>query len=282
MTPEEIADELERIIQRAVSGMAGDFGKAEREALDALLAELSRLTTTPDGRIKPTKANLSVRQRLRDLVNRVLFGASFASGVDRLNQAIEDSIKIMTEYLSQYSTFRESGALEVLTQSAIETVERAFSENGLFGPVGERIDGLLNDAIISGSTVRDLVASLRDYFDTNPMANLSRINFQTVATDLVGQFHRAYFKAAGDRVGLQWYRYVGGRIDSTRAFCKERTGKYFHRSEVEAWSDLNWEGKIDGTNAETIFTFAGGYNCRHTLVPVLAKVVPAEDRARIL
>lgn len=31
---------------------------------------------------------------------------------------------------------------------------------------------------------------------------------------------------------------------------------------------MNWDGKMSGTNSTTIFSYAGGYNCRHKLYPV--------------
>lgn len=70
-------------------------------------------------------------------------------------------------------------------------------------------------------------------------------------------------------------------MDTTRPFCKARAGKFFHRSEVEAWASMDWAGKMAGTDARTIFVTRGGYNCQHSLLPVSKFAVPAADRARI-
>ena len=77
-------------------------------------------------------------------------------------------------------------------------------------------------------------------------------------------------------LGLTWYRYIGGVIRTSRDFCIERDGGYYHQEEIEEWADEDWDGKIDGTDAETIFSYCGGYNCRHDLIPVHESSVPNE------
>jgi hypothetical protein len=79
---------------------------------------------------------------------------------------------------------------------------------------------------------------------------------------------------AADELGLTWYRYIGGVINTTREFCNERNNEYYHQDEIEDWADEDWDGKIEGTDSETIFSFCGGWNCRHELIPVLDSEVP--------
>ncbi len=61
-------------------------------------------------------------------------------------------------------------------------------------------------------------------------------------------------------LGLTWYRYIGGVIQTSRDFCIERDGGYYTQEEVAGWADEDWPGKIEGTNAETVFSYCGGYN----------------------
>jgi len=82
-------------------------------------------------------------------------------------------------------------------------------------------------------------------------------------------------------LGLVWYRYIGGVIQTTREFCEERDGEYYHEDEIAEWADEDWDGKIDGTNAENIFSYCGGWNCRHSVIPVHESMVPEEDLKRM-
>jgi hypothetical protein len=102
-----------------------------------------------------------------------------------------------------------------------------------------------------------------------------------VAHDRFATTDRAYMQAAADELDIQWFRYAGGEIEQTRDFCSERLGQVFHRSEIAAWADLQWAGKMHGTDTETIFKNLGGYRCNHSLTWVAESDVPDDVRARV-
>jgi len=43
---------------------------------------------------------------------------------------------------------------------------------------------------------------------------------------------------------------------------------------------LYWEGERYGTNAQTIFSYRGGYTCNHILTAVFNENVPEDVKAR--
>jgi hypothetical protein len=73
----------------------------------------------------------------------------------------------------------------------------------------------------------------------------------------------------------------------------------WHRREIEEWGrraaageDLDgngnpgWAGMVEGTNAQTIFLYLGGWyggreGCRHVLIPQSRLAVPQEDLDRM-
>jgi hypothetical protein len=103
---------------------------------------------------------------------------------------------------------------------------------------------------------------------------------------------RSYAAAVNEELGIEYFQYLGGEIATTRPFCEHREGEIYHRKEIEAWgagensagiNDIRngtWDGRIDGTDSRSIFTFVGGWNCRHFLVPVIKQRVPASVIAR--
>jgi hypothetical protein len=69
---------------------------------------------------------------------------------------------------------------------------------------------------------------------------------------------------------------------SGELYYEKRNGKYYHRTEIEAWvKEDDWSGQIQGTNEQNIFVFAGGWNCRHSIVGVPKALVPKEDIERV-
>jgi len=107
-----------------------------------------------------------------------------------------------------------------------------------------------------------------------------------VAYDAFAVSDRTYTNTVSNVLGIEWYFYSGGTIDDTRDFCQERIGKYFHKKEVEGWGENKsccglkypnsngWQGRNTLTNKTTIFTLAGGYNCKHSISPVSLRSVP--------
>ena len=81
-------------------------------------------------------------------------------------------------------------------------------------------------------------------------------------------FNREYLQTISEDLGMRHYLYQGTIIGDTRQFCQSRAGKYFTKEEVERWASQTWDGKMAGTNSTTIFSYAGGYNCRHKLWPI--------------
>lgn len=87
--------------------------------------------------------------------------------------------------------------------------------------------------------------------------------------DSVMTFSREYNMVVAGDLNLQYYFYAGTLISDSRPFCKARAGRYYKKSEVEGWANLgNWDGRKAGTNKNTIFSFCGGWGCRHELYPV--------------
>lgn len=130
----------------------------------------------------------------------------------------------------------------------------------------------------------------RDVFTKLVKNDLSRDELMIAVSDITGEsFNRVgtivdtglsvvgrqRITEATKDLGLVWYKYIGGVIGTTRDFCLERDGGYYHQSEVESWADEDWEGKIEGTDSENIFSYCGGYNCRHDLIPVDEASVPS-------
>jgi hypothetical protein len=129
---------------------------------------------------------------------------------------------------------------------------------------------LLKANVSVGGTFQDFERQLKDQL------GVYERYAHNVVTDGLNQFNAQTIQQFNVAAGLEFYRYSSGTQDTSRQFCLSRVGKYYHRKEVEAWASQNWDGKRTGTTSNNIFTFRGGYNCRHQLIPVHVSAVPAE------
>jgi hypothetical protein len=102
--------------------------------------------------------------------------------------------------------------------------------------------------------------------------------------------------AVSDDLGMEWYRYVGSNIETTREFCEHLTQKeYIHKSEIQTIltgmidghqcdiyepTGLPY-GMVAGTNEDNFREYRGGWNCGHQLIPVSEGSVPQAIRDKL-
>ncbi len=297
-------------------------------SVDEIIKEkLSRLNTIPDALIT------SVERVQRDLYTRLLELLSSLEKkgdvilqaknnlvkideiIDGLKVALEDpngqyydavknftdEIKIQQGLSTDYfvKVFGDSKPSSFAMDVAITTRKQAANlllgsavESSFFHPVREQI----TNAIISGSSYQETVKTLRDVVigDAKKDGALQS-HVKQIAHDSFAIADRSYATTLANENKAEWFNYRGSEIPTSRPFCKERHGHYYHRKEVEAWGDGKkteglrtpgetgeWSGEMLGTTKKTIFNFAGGYNCRHAIIAVSIARVPKEDIQRAI
>ncbi len=150
----------------------------------------------------------------------------------------------------------------------------------------EQILARLNSNVQIGSNIDDLIADLKEFITGGEegVGALQRYVTQ-VSSDSLTQFNATYNQTITQDLGIEWYKYVGTRIENTRPFCVHHANKYYHKKEVEllgAGKELDGrplsqdelKGRIKGTNSSNIFINRGGWNCRHQFSPISARFVP--------
>jgi hypothetical protein len=123
---------------------------------------------------------------------------------------------------------------------------------------------------------------VRDYVKGTPDFDGRLLSYSKgIVRDALTIYARSFQQSVTADLGLKWYLYAGGLMDTSRPFCVERAGNYYHESEIKAWAHLEWAGKMRGTSESSIFQFVGGYFCGHQLIPVHESIVPKVDLDRI-
>lgn len=278
-----INDRSDRLA-RAPEQLVTRVEKLQRGIFQQVLALLDNLRRTSSGAIERTAENLAVAAQITETLKGVLTGpqylgalAQFASEFDK-SKATQDAIfsKAFPDYTSS-----ELADLTLLTSKAraVELLAGATATSGFLEPLRAAIE----QSVTAGSswleTVQQLSGLINGTADTQ--GKLAK-HVKQVAWDALAVADRSYAEAVASDLGVEWYFYSGTELPTTREFCSERLGKYWHESEIRAWASLDWDGKMaENTNSSTIFQNLGGWNCRHVLVPVATSAVPAEDRARI-
>jgi hypothetical protein len=82
---------------------------------------------------------------------------------------------------------------------------------------------------------------------------------ETIENTSLSGFYRALTVSKSEELGLDLFVYLGPEDEVTREFCAERVGKVYSREEIDRW---------DNGQGLDVWTYLGGYNCRHQLSPI--------------
>lgn len=229
-----------------------------------------------NGSIVINQANLLKIEQITEQIRNVLTEGEFETVVGDLLQEFDTQAAITYKYYDAAFEAFEVPAIanEILAQKKREAVIDLLNSTDqyLTNPMRQS----LSNAVSGGATRKDLVEvfNLLVNGDADTLGRLERATRQIVS-DTFALSDRAVTNTVAEQLGLNWYLYTGGLLDTTRPFCKARNGKYFRKEEVQSWATLgDWAGRMAGTDEKTIFVTAGGYNCQHAILPVSEAAVP--------
>lgn len=181
-------------------------------------------------------------------------------------QALEDSMydEIFEEFLEIYGDraedirsrlgratgvpFEYSGAdldvMDAIINTDFEQVTNAINEIG---------------TTVRQEVIRGAVSGAGAQFDTGELSGRLKNNVETEVRTGEMAFNRTVSNTQAVRLGFDKFRYSGVRDGKNRDFCAERIGETFTLEEIE---------RMDNGQGLDVFSFGGGYNCRHIWVPV--------------
>ena len=270
------------------------------EAMEPLQRRLATRITAALAELETVGGYLVQSEENMAAMSRIIAEARAAFADPQYNAAVAEYVasygatnKAVSEYVGSLGLGEvDAGTMALLSRQwkliAAEylTVGSNFTAT-LWLPISKEVGGY----IATGSRYADLVRSVQGIVVGGEGLGRSEgavLGYaKTAVNDLATVYERAALKTATDEVGAVFFLYQGRGIDTTRAFCKNRQGRYFHTKEVEAWgkdaaAGRHWNGMIEGTNASNVFHYLGGYNCRHLLIPVARRDVPKAEISRMV
>lgn len=274
-------------------GIGDDAATAMDAAVRALMkrasariaAEVATLDTDALGRIRPTAANVQRVNAILDRVSATLFDDQYMAAVTRYLEGLTTVSGTVSD------TLRSLGASDDLL-NAIARRTKVGAASQLLSPTSFRdlltsVSSQLINGIATAAEASAVLQGVADAVDTSGIDRAVRSQIDSAPAAM----QRAQTAAASEQAGIVFYRFQGRPIATTRPWCLAREGKVWHVEEIREWgrqaaAGQGWDGMIDGTNEQTIFTYLGGWYgdraaCRHILLPILRSRVPEEDLARI-
>lgn len=284
MNPDELASVIDALIQGTDTRYSNTIGRLQKDLYNQLSVILKDLELDNEGYIKQNAENRKIMSGAESKIQEVFSSALYTTAVSNYVQTIPkldvQNVRYFKGVDSSFSPKRQF--LTNLQNETIVTIEKYVLRDGLQSQVVQPLIQILNQNINSGGQFSGFLQQVRDYVVGNTQVDGRALSYsRTFLRDALFTYSRTYQQAVTDDLGLEWYLYSGGVMDKTRDFCLERSGNYYHHSEIESWASESWAGKKSGTTESSIFLFAGGWNCSHSIIPVSHLIVPPSDLARI-
>jgi hypothetical protein len=179
-----------------------------------------------------------------------------AAGLERIFEKLAKSYKKELDLLA--TQFKQSTGKDLVLSgtdiTAIETLI-TFETTAQINNVRTQLDS------IRAAIFRQAIAGVRPDVD-RIVAEAGEATAGQIETEIrtnMAGFQRAVTLSKAAEVGAEYFLYIGGIIETSREFCRERDGKVFTAEQIAAWDNGQ------GLPADI---YLGGYNCRHSLRPI--------------
>ncbi len=274
--------------------MATATDKVQLKIWKELLPIINELEVSASGNIIQSDNNVARIGIIVDKLNDALGGKEYQNVIKTFLNSIDEGVVLTNEVAQKFDpafepTAAQNKLLQISKTNAIDTFIGSGLKNNVTQPFVEQ----LVTNISARAPLKETINALEGVIlgtEANDGALLRHIKTTALTAQAVAD--RSYSAAINETIGAIYFEYLGGEIPTTRPFCQHREGQVFHRDEIENWGrginsggindieDGTWTGRIDGTDSKSIFTFVGGWNCRHYLVPILSEMVDPSVKAR--
>jgi len=214
------------------------------------------------GRLINTKVRLKQAQKLHKQLT-ILFEQTYGEAVKSVASNFAEIAKAVEKRFKVFDKAYGFVGVSEEVISALKTASmREFDALGVMAR--ERVAAALYNAVIVGGQFNVLKQEIRSIL-TGKYSKVGRpmVSYAgQMAFDQTMTFNNQLNLAEADRLGVESFLYYGNVMGTTRSFCRRRAGNIYSRRQIESWTH-QWDGK-----SGPAMTHRGGYNCRHSWVPV--------------
>lgn len=241
---------------------------ANKKVFDSVLKLLSELEQK-DGYIIPNKASLQKIELIAEQIRTTLLEGDYVKALTEYTKTFEAHGQVVLETFDIGAKLSDNPFYKDLIKQTQRNVLELFDASAIEFQLVSPIKDILTNSISSSMKFSDAVKSIRDFIEGSDTVEPRLLKYAKVyARDAFSIFDRSFTQVVNKEYDIKYWEYAGGIVKGTREFCKNKVGKAFTDDEVRSWAKDDWQGKNSNTTAQSIFTYLGGYNCMHVLLPI--------------
>lgn len=276
-TASELASRKVRRLTTVPDEFLSKIHIAESQVYDSVVDLLGRLEIK-NGQYVISSKNLKIASEISQLLKGILLESDYTKYVAEFAGEFDKQAKISDSLFEK--TFPEFTVPEMATSvnniSKRETIDLLLnraSDAEFISPLRD----IIETSVVNGAGYQETLKSIKTFVQGNEEIDGKIERYSRLyAHDSFAISDRSYTSVVAEELDAEWFFYQGDTIETTREFCRKRHDQYFYYKEIEGWSALDWQGKIPETNSSTIYSYAGGFSCRHSIIPVSLFAVPIE------
>jgi hypothetical protein len=297
-TEEDLLNQINKLIEDSAEKFNSKLPASEEKFFSELQQLLKGLDLKGDKIVQSVK-NLKLVGIISKKLLKIIVDKDYKANVKEYLQAFNDITSLQNEYYTLLEDkFKPNALLQAIRLESINSTLDGLTNAGLTPVIGS-IKQVLQQNVTTGGSYKDLMRTMSSGVSSSvggtidPQYGYSKI-IKTLTITSVAQYSRNYAHTVAEGLNFKWYQYVGSTITTTRCFCHAMVKKrYFHRSEIpdiiagnfKEFEDRDCEinpktdlpdGMIKGTNASNFMTYAGGWNCQHSIFPVPESRIPQD------
>lgn len=265
---EKIIKAIEALQAKLEAQMESSLPEVFKQLSNEVIDLVSELSLDPEDRAKNLLEIIALKRKIGDaLVSNVLYQSKVLEITEGFKQLANLSDDFMSTILDDYS--RKQDLYKAILKANVEITKDALLGAGVKSNFENAIRELLKANIAGVGDKRQLRSVLTQFIEgTETEKPFLQRYITQVTNDSVMTFNREYLNTVSEDLDVQYYVYSGTITGDSRPFCVARAGRSYTKAQVQSWGKLgDWQGKIPGTNEKTIFTYCGGYNCKHSIWP---------------
>jgi len=273
-----LGEKIESIIEAADNKFLAAARVTQQDLYENLVNLFKKLEVDSNGYIFNNAANRKLLTQSSQVFNQTINNSGYNEAVNEFVGTFSQIDLANQDYFSTISDLFKPNRVFItsLQNQTIKSLESAILNEGLAANIKAPLINIISQNINSGGSYSGFLEQLRsNIIGMKNEGKLLRYS-RGILNDALFNYSRAYQQSVTEDLGLEFYLYSGGVTKDSREFCVEHSDQFYHQKEVEAWADETWQGQIPGTTASSVFIYAGGYSCKHSIIPVDISIVPQE------
>lgn len=274
-TLDKLVSDKDSFIDESENDLLGDFDSIERAIYNAVNKQILSMNQQ-DGRVVFDDTNVLKINELTAIIIATIQSSKYPSNVKKYlgnyNKVGKYNAKIQS-YTNDVPAKELENLISPIQKQMVSAVMESLTGQGVDVAFIKPLTEGIYKNIVSGSTITDLQKTLEQYILSNEQKlGVFKRYVTQMSRDAMLQYDGQINSYIANKYGLDAYMYVGTIIKDSRPQCIEWLGKgILKKSELSSLiaGAYNYGlGMIPGTTAENFAIYRGGYNCRHTAVPI--------------